>query len=104
MQSPVLPEIPAMWKYHKDPDQVAAEHEARSLGQRNSDNRPVRRKLTLLPLVAATYLMVAGGPFNLEDVVKNAGYLGAVLALLLVPLAGKLPKDAAHLQATQAQI
>ena len=30
--------------------------------------------------------------------------LVALIALLLVPLAGKLPKDAAHLQATQAQI
>jgi amino acid transporter len=51
----------------------------------------VVRKLTLLQLVAATYFMVAGGPFSLEDVVKNAGYSGAVVALLLVPLVWSVP-------------
>jgi amino acid transporter len=49
------------------------------------------RKVTLLGLVGATYLMVAGGPYGLEDVVKGAGYFGAVLALLAVPLIWSLP-------------
>jgi hypothetical protein len=29
------------------------------------------RKVTLFPLIAAIYLMVAGGPFGLEDVVSK---------------------------------
>jgi hypothetical protein len=31
------------------------------------------RKLTLLPLIAATYFMVAGGPYGLEDLIGKAG-------------------------------
>ena len=34
-------------------------------------------KLRLLPLAAATYFMVAGGPYGLEDVLGKAGYLRA---------------------------
>jgi amino acid transporter len=49
------------------------------------------RKVTLLGLIAATYFMVAGGPYGLEDVVKEAGYLGAVVALLVVPFIWSLP-------------
>src|ERR1039458_7149459 len=35
------------------------------------------RKLTLLRLIAATYFIVSGGPFGLEDTVAMAGYGGA---------------------------
>jgi amino acid transporter len=49
------------------------------------------RKLTLLPLVAAIYFMVAGGPFGLEDIVSRSGYAGAILILLLTPLLWALP-------------
>jgi len=49
------------------------------------------RKLTLLQLVAATYMMVAGGPFGLEDIVQKAGYLGAVVVLIVTPLVWSLP-------------
>jgi amino acid transporter len=49
------------------------------------------RKVTLLGLIAATYFMVAGGPYGLEDVVSEAGYLGAVAALLIVPFIWSLP-------------
>ena len=52
---------------------------------------PCPRKLTLLPLVAATYFMVSGGPFGLEDIVSKAGYLGAILILLITPLLWALP-------------
>ncbi|HEX2713441.1 MAG TPA: hypothetical protein VHM88_14670, partial [Candidatus Acidoferrales bacterium] len=48
-------------------------------------------KLTLLPLIAATYFMVAGGPFGLEDLVQKAGYRGTVLILLLTPLLWSVP-------------
>ena len=50
-----------------------------------------RRKLTLLPLIAATYFMVAGGPYGLEEVVQGAGYNGALLILLITPIVWSLP-------------
>jgi len=53
--------------------------------------RPAFRKITLLPLLAATYLMVAGGPYGLEDLVKNTGYGLAIVVLLLVPVFWSLP-------------
>ena len=34
------------------------------------------RKLTLLPLVMATFFMVSGGPFGIEDILGGAGYGG----------------------------
>ncbi|AXC11049.1 amino acid transporter [Acidisarcina polymorpha] len=49
------------------------------------------RKLRLLPLVAATYFMVSGGPYGLEDIVGQAGYLRALLLLAVVPLVWSLP-------------
>lgn len=42
-------------------------------------------RLSLLPLIAATYFIVAGGPFGLEDIVSKAGYAGAILILLITP-------------------
>ena len=32
------------------------------------------KKMRLLPLVGATYFMVAGGPYGLEDIIGKAGY------------------------------
>jgi hypothetical protein len=32
------------------------------------------RKIRLLPLVAATYFMVSGGPYGIEDILGGAGY------------------------------
>lgn len=48
-------------------------------------------KLTLLPLIAATYFMVAGGPYGLEDIVHMTGYGGALLILLFTPLLWSVP-------------
>jgi amino acid transporter len=48
-------------------------------------------KLTLLPLIAATYFIVAGGPFGLEDIVARAGYAGAILILLITPVVWAFP-------------
>ena len=48
-------------------------------------------KLTLLPLIAATYFIVSGGPFGLEDTVAKAGYGGAILILLLTPVLWSFP-------------
>jgi 1,4-dihydroxy-6-naphthoate synthase len=52
---------------------------------------PGTRRVTLLGLIAATYFMVAGGPYGLEDLVQGAGYLWAVVALLVVPFVWSLP-------------
>src|SRR5438067_4227980 len=49
------------------------------------------RRLTLWPLVAATYFMVSGGPYGTEDIVHGAGYGGDVLVLFLTPLLWSLP-------------
>lgn len=51
----------------------------------------VRRRLTLLPLIAATFFMVSGGPYGLEDLVQKAGYARALLVLLIVPFIWSLP-------------
>jgi amino acid transporter len=47
--------------------------------------------MRLLPLVAATYFMVAGGPYGLEDIIGDAGYGRALLLLLVIPLIWSLP-------------
>src|ERR1041384_762168 len=51
----------------------------------------MKSKLTLWPLIAATYLMVSGGPFGLEDTVLQMGYKGAILVLLITPLIWAMP-------------
>ena len=51
----------------------------------------LKKKLTLAPLVAATYFMVAGGPYGLEELLHRSGYLAAIGILLLVPLLWSLP-------------
>ena len=48
-------------------------------------------KLRLIPLVAATYFMVSGGPYGLEDIIGAAGYGRAIILLLLVPVFWSLP-------------
>jgi amino acid transporter len=50
-----------------------------------------RKQIGLWSLVAATYFMVSGGPYGLEDVVKGAGYGGAILLLLVTPVIWALP-------------
>ncbi len=49
------------------------------------------RRLGLWALVAATYCMVAGGPFGLEDLVQKSGYAGALAILVLTPIFWALP-------------
>lgn len=48
-------------------------------------------KMRLLPLIAATYFMVSGGPYGLEDIIGMAGYGRALLILAVVPLMWSLP-------------
>jgi amino acid transporter len=47
--------------------------------------------MRLLPLIGATYFMVAGGPYGLEDILGDAGYGRALFLLLLIPLVWSLP-------------
>jgi len=48
-------------------------------------------KLRLLPLIGATYFMVSGGPYGLEDIIGKAGYLRALLMLAVIPFLWSLP-------------
>jgi amino acid transporter len=45
----------------------------------------------LLSLLAATYFMVSGGPYGIEDILGNAGYGKALILLVLIPLVWSLP-------------
>ncbi|HUY82471.1 MAG TPA: APC family permease [Acidobacteriaceae bacterium] len=53
--------------------------------------RRARRGLRLIPLVAATYFMVAGGPYGIEDILGGAGYLKALAILIVLPLLWSFP-------------
>ena len=48
-------------------------------------------KLTLWPLVAATFFMVSGGTYGTEEIVHGAGYARAILILLFTPIFWSLP-------------
>ena len=50
-----------------------------------------RGKLGLLSLAAATYFMVSGGPYGLEELIQDSGYKLAVLAIAVTPLIWALP-------------
>jgi amino acid transporter len=49
------------------------------------------RKLGFLPLIAATFFMVSGGPYAIEDILGGAGYARAIIILLLLPIVWSLP-------------
>ncbi len=53
--------------------------------------KPARRKLRLVPLIAATYFMVSGGPYGIEDVLGGAGFAWAIVILLVLPIVWSLP-------------
>ena len=53
--------------------------------------KPARRKLRLLPLIAATYFMVSGGPYGIEDILGGAGFGRAIVILLVLPIIWSLP-------------
>ncbi len=50
-----------------------------------------KRKIRFIPLVAATYFMVSGGPYGIEDILGGAGYARAIVILLVLPLLWSLP-------------
>jgi amino acid transporter len=49
------------------------------------------RKLRLFPLLAATYFMVSGGPYDIEDIIGYGGYGGALILLFLLPFFWSFP-------------
>ncbi|HSY71480.1 MAG TPA: APC family permease, partial [Alloacidobacterium sp.] len=49
------------------------------------------RRMRLVPLIAATYFMVSGGPYGIEDILGGAGYSKALIILLLFPFLWSLP-------------
>jgi amino acid transporter len=50
-----------------------------------------RGKLTVWSLAAATYFMVSGGPYGVEELVQDSGYRLAFLVLFVTPLIWALP-------------
>jgi amino acid transporter len=50
-----------------------------------------QNKLLLLPLVAATFFMVSGGPYGLEDILGGAGFAWSIAALIVLPFIWSLP-------------
>jgi len=54
-------------------------------------HKPAQRKMRLVPLIAATYFMVAGGPYGIEDILGGAGYAKAIVILLALPVLWSLP-------------
>ena len=46
--------------------------------------------MRLLPLIAATFFMVSGGPYGIEDIL-GAGYLKGLIILLALPILWSLP-------------
>ena len=53
--------------------------------------RKSQSKISVAPMIAATYFMVAGGPYGIEEIVQKTGYLPTVLILVIAPLLWSLP-------------
>lgn len=45
----------------------------------------------MLPLIAATFFMVSGGPYAIEDILGGAGFARAIVILLVLPFLWSLP-------------
>src|SRR5438105_12533098 len=73
--------------------EVAPPTSAHSTPKTSLARLPIKKsiRLTLWPLVAATFFMVSGGTYGTEDIVHGAGYGRAILILLLTPLLWSLP-------------
>jgi amino acid transporter len=58
----------------------------------NNRSKPkTAAKISVVPMIAATYFMVAGGPYGLEDIVQKTGYAATLLILVITPLLWSLP-------------
>ncbi len=60
-------------------------------GVKNSGGLKTAAKISVVPMIAATYFMVAGGPYGLEDIVQKTGYTATLLILVITPLLWSLP-------------
>ena len=76
---------------HSPPQETAAIDSATHPSPATHPLPAARNQLRLLPLLAATYFMVAGGPYGLEDIIGKAGYARALLLLAIIPLLWSLP-------------
>jgi len=47
--------------------------------------------MRFLPLIAATFFMVSGGPYAIEDILGGAGFARSIVILLLLPVVWSLP-------------
>ena len=47
--------------------------------------------MRFLPLIAATFFMVSGGPYAIEDILGGAGFARAIVLLLVLPVLWSLP-------------
>ncbi len=52
---------------------------------------PAGRKMRILPLIAATFFMVSGGPYAIEDILGGAGFARAIVILLVLPILWSFP-------------
>jgi len=49
------------------------------------------KKLRFLPLLAATYFMVSGGPYDIEDIIGYGGYGRALVLIFVLPFFWSFP-------------
>ena len=73
------------------PSLTVAPPVAPNVAPTNDKTKKKSIRLTLWPLVAATFFMVSGGTYGTEDIVHGAGYGKAIIFLLLTPLLWSLP-------------
>jgi amino acid transporter len=66
-------------------------NEIDDVGGRISGGLKTTAKISVVPMIAATYFMVAGGPYGLEDIVQKTGYTATLLILVITPLLWSLP-------------
>src|SRR6202051_2531572 len=57
----------------------------------NNGGLQTLRKISVVPMITATYFMVAGGPYGLEDIVQKTAYAATLLILVITPLLWSLP-------------
>jgi len=57
----------------------------------NIPARAQARKLSILPLIAATFFMVSGGPYGLEELIQKIGFGRSLLILFITPFIWSFP-------------
>src|ERR1700719_4021486 len=62
-----------------------------SKGAASNSGIQTLRKISVVPMITATYFMVAGGPYGLEDIVQKTGYLATLLILVITPVLWSVP-------------